>query len=480
MIKPFQSLCRGSLLLALLSVGFGTSLHASSAEPPPNIVYIMLDEWGYFESSHMGHPILDTPNIDRFAAEGMRFTQFLAGSNVCAPTRSVLMTGQHTGHTTVRGNRGTAPIRDEDLTLAEMLVSAGYVSGGFGKWGLGDVGSSGVPERQGFAEFFGYYHQVHAHTYYPRYLIRNSERVPLAGNSGDLHTGEIFSHYLIHEAGLDFIRDNHDRPFFAYLPWTPPHGHWGLPDEEPAWLKYRDADWDAPNQRGTHDAQMYAAMVEMVDRQIGEILDLLQELEIDDNTIVFLCGDNGGQAYFSNDKYPHGFLAPNLNPHTGERFRGGKREFYEGGLRIPFMVRWPGRIEAGQISDHLGYFPDIMPTLAELAGLPFPPTSDGISIVPTLLGQPEQQKAHEFLYWEDERGRAIRLGSWKAIRPRLDSPWELYQLDHDIEEQRDVAVHHPEFLARIIAMAESAHQPEQAGEVFDATVGFDGHTDPKL
>ncbi len=311
-----NSFRNGRLWGALIALGIGPTLRASAAEPPPNIIYIMMDEWGYFESSHMGHPILETPNIDRMAAEGMRFTQFLAGGNVCAPTRSVLMTGQHTGRTTVRGNRGTAPIRDEDITLAEVLEPAGYLSGGFGKWGLGDVGSSGVPERQGFESFFGYYHQVHAHTYYPRYLIRNSERVSLPGNTGDLHTGETFSHYLIHEAGLDFIRENHDRPFFAYLPWTPPHGHWGLPDDEPAWQKYRNADWDAPNQQGTQDAQMYAAMVEMVDRQIGEILDLLQELKIDQNTIVFLCGDNGGQDYFNNEKYPR---IPSAEPESSHR-----------------------------------------------------------------------------------------------------------------------------------------------------------------
>lgn len=191
------------------------------AEDRPNIIYIMLDEWGYFESSVMEHRILDTPNIDRLSNEGTRFAEFLAGANVCAPTRNVLMTGQHTGHTTIRGNRGSAPIRDEDFTLAEMLKPAGYTSGGFGKWGLGDVGTSGVPERQGFEVFFGYYHQVHAHTYYPRYLIKNSERVPLPGNTGDLHTGETFAHYLIHEAGMAFIREHHDRPFFAYLAWTP-------------------------------------------------------------------------------------------------------------------------------------------------------------------------------------------------------------------------------------------------------------------
>ncbi|MGB2824429.1 MAG: sulfatase-like hydrolase/transferase, partial [Phycisphaerae bacterium] len=207
----------------------------------PNIIYIMLDEWGYYEMSLMGHPILRTPNIDRMASEGVRFTQALAGGSVCAPTRSTLMTGQHTGHTTVRSNGGRAPLRADDVTVAEVLKRAGYATGGFGKWGLGDRGTTGVPEKHGFDVFFGYYHQVHAHTYYPNYLLRNSEKVPLAGNTGDYHKGETFSHELIYRESIGFIRRNAStrsaqaRPFFAYLPWTPPHGLWGIPADEPAW-----------------------------------------------------------------------------------------------------------------------------------------------------------------------------------------------------------------------------------------------------
>ena len=244
------------------------------------------------------------------------------------------------------------------------------------------MGTTGVPEKHGFDTFFGYYHQVHAHTYYPRYLIHNSKKVSLAGNTGDYHTGKTFSHTLIHAEGLKFIRENKDRPFFAYLPWTPPHGLWGMPEDDPAWQKYKDKKWDARNQRGKYDAQMYAAMVEMVDRQIGEIMALLKELEIDENTIVFVCGDNGGQPYFQSQNHPHGFFAPNLNPKTGIRFRGGKGNFYEGGLRIPFIVRWPGSIEAGSVSDHLGYFPDVMPTLAEISGAKPRKDTDGISFLP--------------------------------------------------------------------------------------------------
>ncbi|MBT3190937.1 MAG: arylsulfatase, partial [Verrucomicrobia bacterium] len=439
-----------------------------------NIIYIMMDEWGYFESSGMGHPILHTPNIDQLAAEGMRFSQFLAGGNVCAPTRSTLMTGQHTGHTTVRANGGGMALCADDVTVASLLKRAGYATGGFGKWGLGDVGTTGVPEKHGFDTFFGYYHQVHAHTYYPRYLIRNSRKVPLLGNTDDYFTGQTFSHNLIHEEGLKFIRENAStastssgqagsaqaKPFFLYLPWTPPHGHWGMPENDPSWQKYKDKKWDAKNQRGKHDAQMYAAMVEMVDRQIGEIMALLKELDIDEKTIVFVCGDNGGQPYFKNQNHPHGFLAPNLNPRTGERFRGGKGNFYEGGLRIPFMVRWPGHIEPGIVSGHLGYFPDIMPTLAELTKAGPCKTTDGISIVPTLLGPGvtgRKQEQHDYLYWEDPKSSAVRMGSWKAIKPGKHGGFELYDLSKDIEELNDVAQQHPDILSKMMAFAKSAH-----------------------
>ena len=473
----------GRSILIPLIVATAICLHScqtsvSLTVEKPNIIYIMMDEWGYFEWSGMGHPILQTPNIDRLAAEGIRFTQFLAGGNVCAPTRSALMTGQHTGHTTIRSNGGGQALCAEDITIATILKDAGYATGGFGKWGLGDVGTTGIPENHGFETFFGYYHQVHAHTYYPRYLIRNSEKVPLEGNTGDYLTGENFSHNLIFGETLEFIRNNKDHPFFAYLPWTPPHGYWAMPDDEPAWQKYRDQHWDATNQKGEKDAQMYAAMVEMVDRQIGEIMELLKALDIDHKTIMFICGDNGGQPYFQNENHPHGFLAPNLDPKTGKQFRGGKRSFYEGGLRIPFMVRWPGKIEAGAVSDHLGYFPDIMPTLAELAGVTPPEHTDGISILPTLLG-PENagrsQEQHAYLYWEDPKSVAVRMKNWKAIKPDTDAPFELYDLSKNLEELHDVSDQFPDVLQKMKMYADEAHTPPCKGKVLDASLGFKGH-----
>ena len=458
------------------------ALPASTSDPrpitknnKPNIIYFMLDEWGYFESSVMGHPILSTPNIDKVASEGIRFTQFLAGASVCAPTRSTLITGQHTGHTTVRG---PGCLRADEVTIGSMLKGAGYATGGFGKWGLGDVGTTGVPEKHGFDVFFGYYNQTHAHTFYPRYLIRNSKKIPLAGNTGDFLKGETFSHSLIFKDSLDFIRENKDRPFFAYLPWTPPHGFWTMPDNEPAWKKYKDRKWDAANQKGTHDAQMYAAMVEMVDRQIGEIMDLLKKLRIDDDTIVFISGDNGGKTYFKSDKYPHGFLAPNLNPKTGERFRGGKGDFYEGGIRVPFIARWPGKIKAGTVSEHLGYFPDVMPTLAEIAHATPRKDTDGISILPTLLGTKttgRKQSNHVYLYWENKKSIALRINDWKAIRPNKNLPFELYDLSKDIEELHDVATQFPDIIKKVTTYAKKAHAPVRLGKVINASLGFKGH-----
>jgi len=449
-----------------------------SSTERPNIIYIMMDEWGYFEWSGMGHPILQTPNIDRMASEGIRFTQMLAGGSVCAPTRNCLLTGQHSGHTAIRSNSGGSSLRPEDVTIGEVLKQADYVTGGFGKWGLGDAGTTGVPEKHGFDTFFGYYHQVHAHSYYPKYLLRNGKKETLKGNTGDLRTGKIFSHYLIHEEGLKFIRENKDKRFFAYLPWTPPHGLWGMPEDDPAWQKYKDKVWDAGNQGDKRDAQFYAAMVEMADRQIGEIFSLLKELNIDEKTIVFVCGDNGGQPYFNNEKHVHGFFGPNLNPRTNERFRGGKRNFYEGGLRIPFIVRWPGKIKPGTVSDHLGYFPDVMPTLAELAGVKPPNNTDGISFAPTLLGADKsdrEQKEHKFLYWEDPGSCAVRVKNWKAIKPSNKENFELYNLADDIEEKNNIADQHPDIVKKIEEFARSAHQPQVSGTVIDASAGFKGH-----
>ncbi len=458
------------ILILAMAVLAGVQLRSQADERPPNIVYIMSDELAYYELSHMGNPHIRTPRIDRMAAEGIRFTQALAGSPVCAPLRCNLMTGKHAGHASVRANDGGTPLRAGEPTIASILKPLGYATGGFGKWGCGGRDSTGVPEKHGFDVFFGYYDQVHAHSFYPPYLVRNSEEVELPGNIGG-RAGPNYSHYAIMKEGLKFIRENKDRPFFCYLPITPPHGMYDIPADDPAWQQYRDDDW-VKDESIAQDVKNYAAMVTMVDNNVGTVLDLLKELGLEENTIVFFTGDNGGQDRFRSPEHPRGFFGPNVDPKTGVEFRGGKGNLYEGGLRIPFIVRWPEKIAAGRVSDLTFYQPDVLPTLAELTGAKTPADVDGLSILPELLGAEaagrEQQK-HEFLYWEYGSQTAVRMGHWKAIRPRKDGPWELYDLDNDVSETTSVADKQAEILARMIAFAEASHEPVQPGTFTDRT-----------
>lgn len=448
--------------LSLLMLSTLLSVVSAKATPQPNIIYLMLDEWGYFESGHMGHRELITPNIDQFAAEGMRFTNAFAGAPVCGPTRCSLLTGLHSGHTSMRINNGFAPIREDEPTLASMLKKKSYATGGFGKWGIGGRGTSGVPEKHGFDVFFGYYDQVHAHTFYPKYLIRNSKEIPLKGNDGtSFYQGETHAHVEIFNASLRFIRENQNRPFFLYLPWTPPHGLWGIDADDPSWQQFKDKPWTA-GQRTENDAKVYAAFLHMIDRQVGEILSLLKQLDLDENTLFFLCGDNGGQAYFKTPDRPHGFFAPNLNPHTDVRFRAGKGSLYEGGLKIPFLVRWPGRIKAATVSDHLLYFPDVMPTLADIVDSSCPKT-DGLSFLPTLLGN-ETQSKHDYLYWEYQGQTAVRKQQWKAYQPKRGN-WELYNLATDPEENNDLSTARRDILDQLVAHAKESHEPVRPGTI---------------
>jgi arylsulfatase A len=439
-------------------------LQSLAAEKKPNIIYLMLDEWGYFETSHMKNDYLITPNIDKFAAEGMQFTNAYAGAPVCGPTRCVLLTGKHTGHTSMRNNSGNAAIREDEMTLGSVLKKKGYITGGFGKWGIGARGTSGLPEKHGFDEFFGYYDQVHAHSYYPKYLIRNSQEVPLHGNEGkNPYKGETHAQNEIFKESIKFIKKNKDQPFFCYLPWTPPHGHWGIDDDEPSWQLFKAKPWKAGQKKDT-DAKVYATFMHMVDRQIGEIKKLLKDLDIEDNTVFFLCGDNGGQPYFKTPDRPHGFFAPNWNPLTGERFRAGKGSLYEGGLKVPMYARWPGKIKAGSVTDHMFYFPDIMPTLADIAQTSSPET-DGLSILPTLLGE-GQQKQHEYLYWEYQGQVAVRKGNWKAYKSKK-AAWELYDISQDKVEKYNLAGEQKEVLNQLISLANEAHEEIRPGKIYD-------------
>jgi arylsulfatase A-like enzyme len=428
------------ILLALLAIWLPGVLpfQLFAGEQPatkPNIVFIIVDDLGYRNLGCYGGRSIQTPNIDAMCKEGMRFTDCYSGASVCAPARSTLMTGYHLGHAPVRGNSGGTPLFPEDLTVAEILKKAGYLTGGFGKWGLGNQGSQGAAEKQGFDTFFGYYNQVHAHDYYTSHLFRNSERVELNGPLHDvIANGEPtarkgrYSHYAIFDETLKFIKDSaaSGKPFFCYAAWTPPHSNLVIPADDPAWGLYKGKE-ELPGR-----AKAVAAMNSMVDRHVGELLGLLEELKIDDNTIVFFTSDNGASRPW-----------PGVLDSCGE-LKGFKGSSYEGGIRVPMVVRWPGKIKAGTVSDLPWYFPDVMPTLAELAGVSneVPKDTDGISIVPTLLGNGVQKK-HEYLFWSG----AIRMGNWKGVgNPQKIA---LYDLGSDLGETNDVAKEHPDVVAAL-------------------------------
>jgi len=405
---------------------------AKNADPrKPNIIFIMVDDMGYHDLGCFGSKTILTPNIDTMCAQGVKFTDCYSGDTVCAPARSTLMTGTHKGHTPVRGNSGGIPLLPTDVTVAEVLKKAGYATGAFGKWGLGNQGKDGAAERQGFDLFFGYYNQWHAHTYYT-HLFRNSEKVELNGR---------YTHHAIYDETIKFITANADRPFFCYCPWTPPHAAYQIPADEPAWQLYKDKPWDK-------SAQVAAAMDSMMDRQVGEILALLKKLGIDDNTIVFFTSDNGAAKRFDG-----------IHNSCG-KMTGRKRSMNEGGIRVPMVVRWPGKIKPGTTSDLPWYFPDVMPTLAEIAGVTqhVPKDTDGISIVPTLFGE-DEQKMHEYLFWSSG-AHAVRMGKWKAIGK--EGKLKLYDLSTDIGEKTDLAAKHPEIAKKLGRFMTEAYKPARS------------------
>jgi arylsulfatase A-like enzyme len=398
----------------------------------PNIIFIMADDLGYGDLGCYGQNVIQTPHIDALARAGMRFTQCYAGSTVCAPSRSVLMTGKHTGHTTVRGNfgkggvvglgggKGRVPLKTEDVTIAECLKQAGYVTGMAGKWGLGEPDTSGEPNRQGFDQWFGYLNQRRAHTYYPTFIWRNQEKVMLNGNQDGKQPQ--YTHDMFTEFALDFIRDHQAGPFFLYLPYCIPHSNYEIPSTAP----YTDQPWKK-------DEKVHAAMITRMDGDVGRILNLLDALNLEDDTIVFFCSDNGAAERWDGRFDSSGTL------------RGRKRDLYEGGIRTPMIVRWPGKVKAGSASDLAWYFPDVLPTLADIADTKAPEKIDGVSVLPTLLGQP-QDLSERRLYWEFfERGfqQAMRWHHWKVIRQEPGAPLELYDLRNDPGETTNIAAHHP-------------------------------------
>jgi arylsulfatase A-like enzyme len=432
----------------------------------PNVVLILADDLGYGHLGSYGQEKIRTPSLDRMAEEGVRFTQFYAGSTVCAPSRSVLMTGRHTGHTSVRGNTGGIPLLAADRTLGEVLQEAGYATGVFGKWGLGDSGTAGIPTAQGFDAFVGYLHQVHAHFYYTPFLWENERRLPLAGNADGQRT--TYSHDVITDRALAWVRAHQREPFFLYLAYTIPHTELLVPDE--ALADYTGAFPEpSPYSGDGHYASQaqprsaFAAMVSHLDRDVGRLLALLAELDLEERTLVLFSSDNGGQEGWGVDLE---FFEGNGS------LRGSKMQLYEGGIRVPLLARWPGVIDPGAVSDQVWAFWDVLPTLAELAGAAPPDSLDGLSMLPALLGTRQVGRPaprHEFLYWEYGNvlgqppiRQAVRWGDWKAVRGDLDQPLELYDLRTDVGEATDVAAQHPNVIARIRSYLDTARVPARS------------------
>lgn len=415
------------LLIAAISASAGeTAVGAAHAPRRPNIIFILADDLGYADLGCYGQQKIQTPRLDRMAEEGLRFTQAYCGTSVCAPSRCILMTGLHAGHSHVRANRSAGPgaelpLPTGTLTVARLLQQSGYRTACIGKWGLGGANSTGAPNKQGFDHFFGYIGHGEAHEYYPPYLWRNGAKVELDGKR--------YSHDLIVSEAMQWVRAHRADPFFLYLPFTIPHANLQVPDLGP----YADKPWPPPQQK-------IAAMITRMDAGIGQLLDLLRELAIDEHTIVFFASDNGPDRGGVREFF-----------RASGTFRGAKRGMYEGGLRVPMIVRWPGHVPAKRVSDEPWAFWDFLPTCAELAGakLPLDAKIDGLSIVPALMGGAMPQRP--YFYWEIHEPRssqAVRFGNMKAVRPAWSAPIELYDLAADPDEKHDLAKEKPELIEK--------------------------------
>jgi uncharacterized sulfatase len=453
------------VLLTVLSCLLASGVQAEEAAAPrPNIIYIMVDDLGYGDLGCYGQKVIQTPNIDRLAAEGIRFTDHYAGHTVCRPSRLVLWTGQHVGHTGLIGNRDRS-LTGKEPTVARLLHDAGYATGGVGKWALGNVSdpqeihNAGHPNNNGFDYWFGYLNQSNAHNYYPTFLWENDRQVTLPGNVIDPRPegrGRVasqrksYSHDFMTKAAFDFIRRSHEQPFLLHIHWTIPHANneggrlLGDGMEVPDYGIYADKDWPNP-EKG------FAAMISYMDRDVGRLIELLKELGIDERTLVIFTSDNG----------PH-----NEGGHNHEFFnsngdlQGFKRSMHEGGYRVPMIARWPGKIAAGATSSHPSSSYDFLPSACELAGAEAPKEIDGISYLPTLLGQDERQAKHEYLFCASSEGATsvgVRYGKWKLVKYRTNDPtpdWRLYDLSEDIGEKHNVAAQHAEIVEAILKLLE--------------------------
>lgn len=447
------------IYLLFASVGFAADAKS------PNVIYILADDLGYGDLSCYGQDKFATPNIDRLASEGLKFTNHYSGNTVCSPSRAVLMTGQHSGHCYLRGNlKGEegAALDPEWTVLPEVFKQAGYATGAYGKWGLGPTHLSGNPNplTHGFDHFYGWKSQTIAHTYYPTTVVDDGKEIPLEEGT--------FIHDLIMNRARDFIRSNaeKDQPFFCYIPTAVPHAAMHAPKElHEKWRKkfpqfddkigkYGAGGEPCPDVR--NPIAGFAAMMENLDLEVGRILDLMAELDIDENTVVMFASDNGAHKEGGHD--------PNFWNSTGS-LRGYKRDMHEGGIRTPMLVRWPGVVEAGRTTDHLSGFQDVLPTVAELVGQPAPKRIDGLSFLPTIKGNARQQKQHEYLYIEFCKGndqqiysQAVRQGDWKAYR-QVKQSLQLFNLTDDPYEQNDLAKEKPEVAKRMVRYMDEAHEP---------------------
>ena len=451
------------------------------ADDRPNVIYIMADDLGYGDIGVYGQKKIRTPNIDALAQDGIIFSQHYAGSTVCAPSRAALMTGRHTGNSNIRGNldlggyrdeeeRGQMPLRRGAETLATVMKRAGYQTAAIGKWGMGGPGSDGVPTKQGFDYFFGYLDQKQAHNYYPSHLWENEVRFPLDNDFFIPHAGlnktsakpEDYKIYQGRDYAPDrllakakaYIRSNKDKPFFLYLAFVVPHAALQLPDDRlPDYAK----DWPDPPLKNViytphpRPRAVMAGMISNMDAGVGEIRKILVELGLDKNTLIIFTSDNGPSAEGGADLDFFNSNGP---------LRGGKRDLYEGGIREPMIAHWPGKIKAGSTTDHISAFWDVMPTLADIADIQLSQETDGLSFLPSLLGQKEKQTDHDYLYWEFpvkwrgyDGAQAVRMGKWKAVRiggrSTSRAPIELYDLSQDISEQRDLAAQYPDVIVRM-------------------------------
>jgi len=447
------------ICLVVFLLGVLVSGKFTPAGSRPNIIFILADDLGYGDLGCYGQSLIKTPNIDRLASEGLRFTQAYAGGPVCTPSRSVLMTGLHNGHTPARDNipHYHTYLQDADVTIAEVLKQAGYRCGGIGKWSLGDAGTVGRATNQGFDTWFGYLNQDHAHYYYTEYLDDNEGRLELSGNT---ISREFYSHDLMTERALQFIRESRNEPFFLYAAFTLPHFSAREEDQDgfavPTTDPYSFEGWDEQSKK-------YAAMVFMLDRDVGRIVELVDELNLTKKTVIIFTSDNGG----------HSTVWERLD--TNGPLRGYKRNLTEGGIRVPFIVRWPGRVPSGNSSDEIIAFQDMMPSLAELAGVDIPKDIDGISVVNAFMGG-TIEIPHEYLYWDyghcrDRYDQAVRLGDWKGIREGRENEIQLYNLIRDIGEETDVADLYPEIVLRIDEIMKTAVKPSDRYPVGEKYTG---------